>query len=66
MFVNCQFPNKKIPFACWDNKPLVIKAVWKLLYIYHYDMFDEKYYTAMRIGLFVVLAYGIFLKYNIS
>jgi hypothetical protein len=65
LFVNCQFPNEKLPFSCWDRIPAVIKSVWKIIYIYHYDVLDERYYTAMRLGSFIFLVYIIYKRMNL-
>lgn len=56
IFVNSQFPNQYIPFACWDSKCFMLRSIWKLIYIFHYDLLDPRYYVAIRIGAFVIYA----------
>jgi hypothetical protein len=61
LFVNSQFPNENIPFACWDSKSFMLKSIWKLIYVFHYDLLDPRYYAAIRIGAFTIYAQGLLL-----
>ncbi len=47
-FINTQFPSKSLPHSTWNPKPKMIFTIWKVLYIYHYDLLDERYRLFFR------------------
>ena len=62
LFINAQFPDPDIPFACWDSKARVVLSVWKVVYIFHYDLLDVRYRMALRIGAFAILVYKLVIQ----
>ena len=58
LFLNSQFPNRKIPFATWSTKHKLIHSLWKVLYVYHYDLLGSTSYDVfLRVAALLVLVY---------
>lgn len=61
LFFNLQFPSnrrKSLPQSMWDPRPRAYLLLWKLNYVFHYDIFGSTYRLGFR-------AVGFYLFYNI-
>jgi hypothetical protein len=57
LFVNSQFPSQQsLPQSVWDPKPRAYLLAYKVIYAFHYDLFDPKY----RVGFRIVAIYIIY------
>jgi hypothetical protein len=60
LFINSQFPNKKIPQASWSTKHKLVYSMWKVLYVYHYNLLGSTSYDVfLRVAGFLVLVYQL-------